>query len=172
MKKTKRYEEGGFTFADENDFDREAAIKQAMADIENRGKQQAEDLATERAGETAAEEKPVRRAEKKVAKAVAKDAVKEVSKEVEAPRPTRAERAPSSVKVNPITGPAPAPSRAAAMPDVSARRAATAERTGRRSVFGGENRGVPGMKAGGKVSSASKRADGCAVRGKTKGRMV
>ena len=29
-----------------------------------------------------------------------------------------------------------------------------------------------GYKAGGKVSSASKRADGCAVRGKTKGRMV
>jgi hypothetical protein len=28
------------------------------------------------------------------------------------------------------------------------------------------------MKKGGKVSSASKRADGCAVRGKTKGRMV
>lgn len=31
---------------------------------------------------------------------------------------------------------------------------------------------VTGMKKGGKVSSASKRADGCAVRGKTKGRMV
>jgi hypothetical protein len=29
-----------------------------------------------------------------------------------------------------------------------------------------------GMKKGGSVSSASKRADGCAVRGKTKGRMV
>ena len=29
-----------------------------------------------------------------------------------------------------------------------------------------------GMKSGGKVSSASKRADGCAIRGKTKGRMV
>ena len=28
------------------------------------------------------------------------------------------------------------------------------------------------MKKGGKVSSASKRADGCAVKGKTKGRMV
>ena len=28
------------------------------------------------------------------------------------------------------------------------------------------------MKKGGKVSSASKRGDGCAVRGKTKGRMV
>ena len=29
-----------------------------------------------------------------------------------------------------------------------------------------------GMKRGGKVPSASKRADGCAVRGKTRGRMV
>jgi hypothetical protein len=29
-----------------------------------------------------------------------------------------------------------------------------------------------GMKKGGKVSSASKRADGCATKGKTKGRMV
>lgn len=29
-----------------------------------------------------------------------------------------------------------------------------------------------GMKKGGSVSSASKRADGCATRGKTKGRMV
>jgi hypothetical protein len=29
-----------------------------------------------------------------------------------------------------------------------------------------------GMKKGGSVSSASKRADGCAMRGKTKGRMV
>jgi hypothetical protein len=31
---------------------------------------------------------------------------------------------------------------------------------------------MPMMKKGGKVSSASKRADGCAVKGKTKGRMV
>jgi rubrerythrin len=29
-----------------------------------------------------------------------------------------------------------------------------------------------GYKAGGKVSSASKRADGCAVKGKTRGRMI
>jgi hypothetical protein len=29
-----------------------------------------------------------------------------------------------------------------------------------------------GMKKGGKVSSASKRADGCCVKGKTKGRML
>lgn len=32
--------------------------------------------------------------------------------------------------------------------------------------------GQTGMKQGGKVSSASKRADGCAVKGKTKGRMI
>jgi hypothetical protein len=31
---------------------------------------------------------------------------------------------------------------------------------------------VAGYKKGGSVSSASKRADGCAIRGKTKGRMV
>ena len=31
---------------------------------------------------------------------------------------------------------------------------------------------APRMKKGGKVSSASKRADGCAVKGKTKGKMV
>jgi len=30
----------------------------------------------------------------------------------------------------------------------------------------------PQMKKGGKVSSASNRADGCAVKGKTKGRMI
>ena len=30
----------------------------------------------------------------------------------------------------------------------------------------------PRMKSGGKVSSASKRADGCAMRGKTRGRIV
>jgi hypothetical protein len=31
---------------------------------------------------------------------------------------------------------------------------------------------VKKMASGGKVSSASKRADGCAMRGKTKGRMI
>ena len=35
-----------------------------------------------------------------------------------------------------------------------------------------EKKKTSGMKKGGKVSSASKRADGCAVKGKTKGRMV
>ena len=33
-------------------------------------------------------------------------------------------------------------------------------------------RGMLGLKSGGSVSSASKRADGCAIKGKTRGRMV
>jgi hypothetical protein len=41
---------------------------------------------------------------------------------------------------------------------------------------GGDFTGMKGLdkpfKAGGKVSSASKRADGCCIKGKTKGRMV
>jgi len=38
---------------------------------------------------------------------------------------------------------------------------------------GGESTARPKvMKAGGKVSSASSRADGCCVKGKTKGRMI
>jgi len=35
-----------------------------------------------------------------------------------------------------------------------------------------KGRGVPGFKKGGSVSSASKRGDGCATKGKTKGRFV
>ena len=35
-----------------------------------------------------------------------------------------------------------------------------------------QRRSVSGMKKGGKVSSASKRADGCAQRGKTRGKFV
>jgi len=49
----------------------------------------------------------------------------------------------------------------------------------RGGVYGGGSGGIKSMKyepktfkAGGKVSSASKRADGCAMRGKTKGRMI
>jgi hypothetical protein len=41
---------------------------------------------------------------------------------------------------------------------------------------GGDFSGMKGLdrpfKAGGKVSSASKRADGCAIKGKTRGRML
>ena len=44
-----------------------------------------------------------------------------------------------------------------------------------RSVLEEENKKrktASGMKKGGKVSSASKRADGCCIKGKTKGRIV
>ena len=40
---------------------------------------------------------------------------------------------------------------------------------GKKMMMGGK---VKGYNKGGKVSSASKRADGCAMKGKTKGRMV
>ena len=42
----------------------------------------------------------------------------------------------------------------------------------RRQTAATDNGGYKGYKKGGKVSSASKRADGCCVKGKTKGRMV
>jgi outer membrane protein TolC len=49
----------------------------------------------------------------------------------------------------------------------AARRAAAAEQVKARLA-----QPRPGMKKGGSVSSASKRADGCATKGKTKGRFV
>ncbi len=57
----------------------------------------------------------------------------------------------------------------AAQMNADERRKAKSEE--RKPVVEGLKKAV-GMKSGGKVSSASKRADGCAVRGKTKGRMV
>jgi hypothetical protein len=47
----------------------------------------------------------------------------------------------------------------------------TEEQKKRRGVSG-DGQDTQKMKKGGKVSSASKRADGCAVRGKTKCKMV
>jgi hypothetical protein len=44
-------------------------------------------------------------------------------------------------------------------------------RLAQEEIAAGKKPSVP-MKKGGKVSSASKRADGCAIRGKTRGRMV
>jgi hypothetical protein len=43
---------------------------------------------------------------------------------------------------------------------------------GRTSPFAGKTSSFKKMASGGSVSSASKRADGCAIKGKTKGRMV
>lgn len=42
----------------------------------------------------------------------------------------------------------------------------------KKDASGAENSSNPGMKKGGKVKSASARADGCAQRGKTRGKIV
>ena len=167
--KKKRYEDGGLTFTEMSDEDRAASAKAAIEALNAR---QAE-KSKEAGGESEAKAEPVKRAAPKVS--VAKTESKPAPKEVKAEVP-RAERAPSSVKPEPITGPKPAKSAESAMPDVAARKAATAERlsakTPRQLKAAEDMRKAMGMKAGGSVSSASKRADGCAIRGKTKGRMV
>lgn len=66
--------------------------------------------------------------------------------------------------------------------DVDRRNLAPYEKKGRGGGGGGGSDPMPldkmikarkfQYKSGGKVSSASKRADGCAIRGKTKGKMV
>ena len=43
---------------------------------------------------------------------------------------------------------------------------------GRTSPFAGKTSSFKKMASGGSVSSASKRADGCAIKGKTRGKMV
>ena len=163
--KKKRYEDGGLTFTEMSDEDRAASAKAAIEALNAR---QAE-KSKEAGGESEAKAEPVKRAAPKVS--VAKTESKPAPKEVKAEVP-RAERAPSSVKPEPITGPKPAKSAEAAMPDTAARKAATAERLSKSRSGKLGTQGVYGMKSGGSVSSASKRGDGCAIRGKTKGRMV
>lgn len=163
MMKRKCYEDGGLTFAELDKEETDKAARSAIDDLIARQAAKSE----EAGGESEAKEAPrAKSAPKAASKPAEKSAPKSEVKEA-----PRAERAPSTVKAGAITGPAPAKSREAAMPDVGARKAETSART-RRSAFGGENKGVYGMAAGGKVSSASKRADGCAVKGKTRGRMV
>ena len=161
MARKKCYEEGGLTFAELDKAETDKAARSAIDDLIARQAAKSE----EAGGESEVKEAP----RAKVSKPAAKPAPKVESKPEPKAEP-KVERTAS--KINPITGPEPAKSRAAAMPDVGARRAATEARTSRRSAFGGENKGVYNMSSGGKASSASKRADGIAVKGKTKGRMV
>ena len=95
------------------------------------------------------------------------------------PRPTRQESMESSkAKMNSIASPTPAAEKA-----IETYRAKVGSDAGGRTISSGGGGGGMGtgkmnrdisklMKKGGKVSSASKRADGCAVKGKTKGRIV
>ena len=176
--KKKCYEDGGLTFTEMSDEDRAASAKAAIEALNARQAAKSE----EAGGASEVKSAPVRRAtsydsteaKRNLARAGSEHASgKPAPKEVKAEAPPpRAERAPSSVKPEPITGPKPAKSAEAAMPDVAARKAATAERLSKSRSGKLGTQGVYGMKAGGSVSSASKRGDGCAIRGKTKGRMV
>jgi hypothetical protein len=179
MKKTKRYEDGGFTFAD--DVNTKEGIAQALADIEARGKAQGEDYVyegseseeTPKAARSVA--KPKAESPRKVEKAAPKAEEKPKS---EAPKVTGKDqvevkasqsKSDSRSMYPDLPRPKSAESAKSAMPDIAARKAATAARARRSSLPEGQK--FMGMKSGG-VASASKRADGCAVRGKTKGRMV
>jgi hypothetical protein len=57
-------------------------------------------------------------------------------------------------------------------PPVKEREKSAAESIGKAALESLKKSKESGMKAGGKVSSASARADGCAIRGKTRGKMV
>lgn len=166
--KKKCYDDGGLTFAEMSDEDRASSAKAAIEALNARQAKTSE----EAGGLSEMKETPVKRMAKAIAEAKPRSEPKTERKiEVKAEAP-RAERAPASVKPEPITGPKPAKSAESAMPDVAARKAATAERMSKSRSGKLGTQGVYGMKAGGSVSSASKRGDGCAIRGKTKGRMV
>lgn len=65
------------------------------------------------------------------------------------------------------------PARAAGMGQFRSEASSPAERLWKSLTESKSQRSkAAGMKSGGKVSSASKRADGCCIKGKTKGRMV
>jgi hypothetical protein len=76
--------------------------------------------------------------------------------------------APKREKVNPTYN---APPKMDAAERVKKEREKSAKKSSSRSESSGIS-DIVGAKKGGLMSSASKRADGCAVKGKTKGRMV
>ena len=91
------------------------------------------------------------------------------------------ETTPQPKKLNFAPLPEGMPKLTDAITKADAERAERAERKASKvSGGGGGGAGIPKvgpkkpfeMKAGGKVSSASSRADGCAIKGKTRGRMV
>ena len=189
--KKKCYDDGGLTFAEMSDEDRASSAKAAIEALNARQAKASE----EAGGASEKKTEPRRAASKSFDKGSVSENLRDMDmagvdtgySNTEARRsaaragsehasgkatPSRTERAPSSVKAEPITGPKAAKSAEAAMPDVAARKAATAERMSKSRSGKLGTQGVYGMKAGGSVSSASKRGDGCAIRGKTKGRMV
>ena len=168
MKKARKFDEGGFTYDEEVDPAEVARKRIAEKDAEYASKFGAPEAAEEMEPAPPASKAAARKVAKPAANAA--NAAKSVVK-VEAPKRSAAEsfrqssRSPEMLKSGygdrvaapaaPATPPAPAkPSPFAGMRD------ATSWKNVSR-----------GMKSGGKVG-ASKRADGIAQRGKTKGRMV
>ena len=131
MKKTKRYEDGGLTFADMSEEDRGEAARKAIEALNAR---QAEKSA-EAGGESKKRTTP-----RRAAKAVDKGDTRENLRDLDMQGADTGYDATEFRR--------------------------NQSRVGTRHTLG------KGMKAGGKVGSASKRADGCAVKGKTRGRMV
>lgn len=197
-KKTKRYEEGGFTFAEMKDEDRLAAAKAAAADIDRRQAEKSKE-----AGESEAKPTPravsVTRVESKPAPKADEKPAEKSSYSYSRATPM-GEKPKSSVgetmekvnkfmtlpKVEPYKEPKKEPEKvpektgskvpySRATPSGEKPKSAisdlvdTFRRAPRVMKKGGTTKC---MSSGGSVSSASKRGDGCAIRGKTKGRMV
>lgn len=153
MKKTKRYDDGGLSFADMSDEDRSAAARAAIADIDARQAAKAIE-----AGMPTAKTSVRRRS---------------ASKKVDAGRVT--ENLADMEAQGLDTGYSDTEARRN-LARAGSRHAVGVLNTEDRGYSGSEarrnmSRAASGMKKGGAVS-ASKRADGCAVRGKTKGRIV
>lgn len=165
--KVKKYEEGGLTFADMPEEDRASQARAAMDAINAR-----QAATSEAAGGASAMRSTQRRP--MAAKAAAKPTVKSVS-----------------VTKEEIAGAPAAKQKSAGMKSLEEYSAKSPWNTrGKTNIYGSGERKAPmgtdmgyadvqgkapraaGMKKGGSVSGASKRADGCATKGKTKGTMV
>ena len=166
--KVKKYEDGGLTFADMPEEDRAASARAAMDAINAR-----QAAASEAAGGASTMKSTPRRPMAAKAPA-AKPTVKSVS-----------------VTKEEITGAPAAKPKTAGMKSLEEYSARSPWNTrGKTNIYGSGSAKTPmgtdlgyadvqgkapraaGMKKGGSVSGASKRADGCATKGKTKGTMV
>lgn len=161
-KKIKRYEDGGLTFAEMDDADREAMAKARMAEM---------------GGPMPEEPKRVTRAKK-----VNAGDISENLRDLEMQgadtgySSTEYRRNAARVGTEHASGKkkTDADKYASAKPGSGgpSREIKPANKGALRDLYDTFKNGPKLMKSGGKVSSASKRADGCAVRGKTKGRIV
>lgn len=156
-KKTKKYADGGLSFAAMDDIDRDAAADAAMQGINAR-----QAAASEAAGGMGGMNAAAPAAPRRPARPVNAGSVRENLRDMD------------------MTGVDTGYDATEAKRNMA--RAGTRHAVGKMNLadrgYGATetkrnlNRAVSGMKKGGSVSSASKRADGIATKGKTKGRMI